>query len=80
MLLLKTVIHLTDKLGRVPLDKNEGVVKAQNSCAVIFAPLACQSRWRTEACLPQASSETLTVNQLSAVRFIKSFRQPSIRP
>jgi hypothetical protein len=34
---------------RVPLDKSEGVVKAQNSLAVFFSPRAGQSWWRTEA-------------------------------
>jgi hypothetical protein len=46
---------------RVPLDKSEGVVKAQNSPAVFST--ACVSE-----VLEDRSSETLTVNQLSAER------------
>jgi hypothetical protein len=53
----------------VPLDKGEGVAKAQNSCAVFFTALLLRV-------MENRSSETLTVNQLSA----DSFRQPSIRP
>jgi len=57
----------------VPLDKSEGVVKTQISLAVIF----CRLRVRV---VEDRSSETLTVNQLSAARpELKSFRQPSIR-
>jgi len=46
----------------VPLDENEGDVKAQNSRAVILAPRRCQSQ------LEDRSSETLAVNQLLANR------------
>ena len=42
------------------VDENESVVKAQNSRPVVFAPRSCQSR------AEDRSSETLTVNQLSA--------------
>jgi hypothetical protein len=44
---------------RVPLDKSEGVVKTQNSCAVVFH--------RCVSVVQNRSSETLTVNQLAAV-------------
>jgi hypothetical protein len=44
----------------VAVAENEGVVKAQNSCAVILAPRRVQSQ------LEDRSSETLAVNQLSA--------------
>jgi hypothetical protein len=47
---------------RVAVDENEGVVKAQNSRAVVSAPRSCQSRAEDQ------SSETLTVNQLLANR------------
>ena len=50
------------QIFRVAVDENEGVVKAQNSRAVVFAPRSCQSR------AEDRSSETLTVNQLSANR------------
>jgi hypothetical protein len=33
---------------RVPLDKSEGVVKAQLFCAVLRAPRGCQRWWRTK--------------------------------
>ena len=46
------------QIFRVAVDENEGVVKAQNSHAVVFAPSRAEDR----------SSETLTVNQLSANR------------
>jgi hypothetical protein len=47
---------------RVAVDENEGVVKAQNSCAVICAPRRCQSQ------VEDRSAETIAVNQLSANR------------
>ena len=46
----------------VAVDENEGFVEAQNSRGVVFAPRSCQSR------AEDRSSETLTVNQLSANR------------
>jgi hypothetical protein len=52
------------QIFRVAVDENEGVVKAQNFRAVIFAPRSCQSRPEDR------SSETLTVNRLSANRSI----------
>jgi hypothetical protein len=55
-------IHLGIQIFRVAVDENEGVVKAQNSRRVVFAPRSCQSR------AEDRSSETLTVNQLSANR------------
>jgi hypothetical protein len=57
----------------VPLDKSEGVVKAQNSSAVVFTALLFRV-------VENRSSETLTANQLSAALTNRSFRQPSIRP
>ncbi len=54
--------HLGIQIFRVAVDENEGVVEAQNSRAVVFAPRSCQSR------AEDRSSETLTVNQLSANR------------
>jgi hypothetical protein len=54
--------HLGIQILRVAVDENEVVVEAQNSCAVVFAPRSCQSR------AEDRSSETLTVNQLSANR------------
>jgi hypothetical protein len=50
------------QIFRVAVDENEGIVRAQNSRAVVFAPRGCQSR------AEDRSSETLTVNQLSANR------------
>ncbi len=50
------------QIFRVAVDENEGVVKAQNSRGVVFAPRSCQSR------AEDRSSETLPVNQLSANR------------
>jgi hypothetical protein len=50
------------QIFRVAVDENEGVVKAQNSRTVIFVPGSCQSR------AEDRSSETLTVNHLSANR------------
>ena len=47
---------------RAAVDENEGLAKAQNSRALIFASRSCQSR------AEDRSSETLTVNQLSANR------------
>jgi hypothetical protein len=66
-------------LGRVPLDKSEGVVKAQNSGAVVFHRLSVRVV-EDRSLLAQASCETFTVNQLSAALTNRSFRQPSIRP
>ena len=54
--------HLGIQIFRVAVDENEGVVKAQNSRGVVFASRSCQSRAEDQ------SSETLTVNQLSANR------------
>src|SRR5467141_1332388 len=50
------------QIFRVAVDENEGVVKAHYSRAVVFAPRSCQSK------AEDRSSETLTVNQLSANR------------
>jgi hypothetical protein len=50
------------QIFRVAVDENEGVVKAQNSRGVVFAPRSCQCR------AEDRSSETLTVSQLSANR------------
>lgn len=47
---------------RVAVDENEGVVRAHNSRAVIFAPRSCQSR------AEDRSSETLKVSQPSTKR------------
>jgi len=47
---------------RVAVDENEGVVKAHYSRAEVFAPRSCHCRAENR------SSETLTVNQLSANR------------
>ena len=49
-------------VGRVTLDKSEGVVKRHFFSSMRGAPRRCQRRLRTEA------PETLTVNQLSAAR------------
>jgi hypothetical protein len=49
------------------VDKNEGVVKRHLFAAMLCSTAGLSERWRTEACLPQASSETRTVNQFSAV-------------
>jgi hypothetical protein len=46
-ILLNSYVILVE--DRVAFDKSEGVVKAQNSGAVFFSPLAAQSWWRTEA-------------------------------
>jgi len=46
---------------RVAVDKSEGVVKTQNSIAVFFTALLFRV-------VENRSSETLTVNQLSADR------------
>jgi hypothetical protein len=54
----------------VPFDKNEGGVKAQNCRAVFFTALMFRV-------VENRSSETLTVNQLSAALTNRSFRQPS---
>ena len=54
--------HLGIQIFRVAVDENEGVVEVQNSRALVFAPRSCQSRAEDQ------SSETLTVNQLSANR------------
>jgi hypothetical protein len=37
------------QIFRVAVDENEGVVKAQNSGAVVFAPRSCQSSAEDEA-------------------------------
>jgi hypothetical protein len=50
------------QIFRVAVEVNEGVVKAQNSRAVVFAPRSCQSR------AEDRMSETLAANQLSANR------------
>ena len=50
------------QIFRVAVDENEGVVKAHYSRAEVFAPRSCQCR------AEDRSSETLTVNQLSANR------------
>ncbi len=57
----------TPLIFRVPLDKNEGVVKRHLFAAMLCSTAWISERWRTEACLRQASSETRTVNQFSAV-------------
>jgi hypothetical protein len=50
------------QIFRVAVDENEGVVEAQNSRAIVFAPRSCRSR------AEERSSETLTANQHSANR------------
>jgi hypothetical protein len=67
-----------NRLGRqigegVPLDKNEGVVKRH-----FFSAMLCKHRWDLRE-VEDRSSETLTVNQLSAALTNRSFRQPSIQ-
>ena len=52
----------------VPLDKSEGVVKAQNSRVVFFTALLFRVA-------ENRSSETLTVNQLSTALTNRSFRR-----
>jgi len=55
----------------VPLDKSEGVVKAQLFGAVLRAPRGCQRWWRTK---------TLRISRWIISRWNQSFHQPSIRP
>jgi hypothetical protein len=64
---------VVEKVRRVAFDQSEGVVKAQNSPAVVFHRLCVRV-------VEDRTSETLTVNQLAAVDYSASFRQPSIRP
>jgi hypothetical protein len=57
-------------IRRVPVDKNEGVVKRHLCAAMLFRTAS-----RSEL-VEDRSSGSLTVNQFS----VKSFHQPSIRP